>query len=480
MQVQLNTIFLLLLFSSVTSSLVKQRPYIWKHHQHKEFISTRLVDIWIEIEEPCVIFEDVKFFSYNTHKCLEEAEKKVYQPLSELCAIKQIPDHKILLERGKRSPLFPFIPAIALTMSEAASIAMIFCTVLTGISTYVSTIYTRYKENQVRKELDDLRSKQNETLFKIIQKIEDEKRMWQRVEKTLSKAIFEHELINTKMEIQNFMDTANMIINYEKDKWKQNRYDMLLLDLLNISNKIPNNETLISYQNCHFDREKKRLYLEAELSVEDQDVLTFQIDPFIIFHKVDNKICDYQYQGPKYAKIRQNNNSLCLTDQLQTNICISNSSIYHFIKRNCFEDLTPDQLIQIKENEEYFIVYCPWSLISISGKQYECPQHPIQISKTETFKLKGMHYIGRNLEIKQKISMYKHYEQRINQQIPENIIPVTPDDFGMQKRSNFANLILIFVPLIFVIIACLFYFILKMNAINQFAPPTENPININH
>ena len=61
-----------------------------------------------------------------------------------------------------------------------------------------------------------------------------------------------------------------------------------------------------------------------------------------------------------------------------------------------------------------------------------------------------------------------------------NDAPVTPDDFGMQKRSNFINLFLIFILLIFVITAYLFYFKLKINPINQFVPPSESPININH
>ena len=49
-----------------------------------------------------------------------------------------------------------------------------------------------------------------------------------------------------------------------------------------------------------------------------------------------------------------------------------------------------------------------------------------------------------------------------------NDAPVTPDDFGMQKRSNFINLFLIFALPILLITAYLFYFKLKPIPINQF------------
>jgi len=90
---------------------------------------------------------------------------------------------------------------------------------------------------------------------------------------------------------------------------------------------------------------------------------------------------------------------------------------FHHIQ--CMSTNTSAQeLIQLKEDGLHFIIYCPFSKIQIMNMEEECPDFPFRLSKQDNFTVGTFGYIGRAIEIKDRLDLTVQLKERINKHVP--------------------------------------------------------------
>lgn len=245
--------------------------------------------------------------------------------------------------------------------------------------------------------------------------------------------------LELKSELQNYLIQSQLIINNEIENWKENKYGMLL----------QHNETLKDILNCKFDSTKNELYLEAENAVENKNTAILQLEPFTLYKEKNDKLCTYEYTGPRYAKINQITNKYCLTSTINSQLCLNERS-NQFKKTYCKESINIKDLLQIKADTVNLIIYCPKNNITINGYNQTCPDYPFIIKRNNNITISNTYtYVGKRILIRETLDIVHNFKEQVKLQLLEYQLQESTNLPTTENRQNmdyfYALLILILI-----------------------------------
>ena len=510
-----------MLSPAVTMLIQNARPVIWRNTNVPVASGYQDVQIAIQLENPCAIFNlnttHELVVKSSLRNCNKIYNQLIIDKLESMCDTEHPSDS--LNTRNKR-----ILPAMLGTLVIAA-IAFVGVSVTADISAHnqISELRsigqmqaTKIENMQSRIDLHGLATKDlRQSVEQIATDLYLHEQNYNTYVSKMTDTSFAISFIISQLVI------GNKALKETERQWKNQKLAPEFLEFFKIT--LPCSDLCpvqLAYAKgkCQFDKANNRVSIRFNTPYVDHTRHLLKADPFVMLRTATDRTCRIKYTGPTQAIVANNSNCvqpLMFDYQSKSDIvlehdgqCVSerkfsNTTRYFQVDGNCEPTKSSDHLdyVQIKYLNGANHVYCAYSNITIDGQTDICPNLPFLVPASTSFLINGHRYTARTIDIEDTFKLDPSLSFKINNQLRptlnlDNIktqLENVDKLLEQSKRSHITNTVLVYSSIIggattiFIILICFFilrkYFITK-NTVKisakrvRFDESVENPIEL--
>lgn len=218
--------------------------------------------------------------------------------------------------------------------------------------------------------------------------------------------------------------------------WKEGVFDYRLLDVFNIS--LPCNDeicppSLFKPGSCLIDESRQSLMFTFRVQTVRPTARLMRASPFELYETRKNgTVCHVTYTGPEYVLYDESHNCVnpvrnrVAEDRNEVLFAPSQEYCHLMMARNhtphmwkvgkCFDpnDLTEEEVVQIKTTRGSNYVYCHHFHITMYGRRIPCPSFPFIVPANVTLNIGRIRFTSSSVSLNQNLNVLPGMSHKIN------------------------------------------------------------------